>query len=263
MPGLFLRPKQSAIRWIASLALALTGYFCAFSADAREPLMVFAEPALSDALKELAGDFKHEYKVNVVFNFGGSTSLVNQILNGFPCDVFVAADKTSNVVLLSKKFIDREIIAKLLLNRLVVVADVKNPDPLGSLYDIHLSTGELLAIADSQVSSAGVYAMQALSKSDIIKKMELFLLPVADERAALAVVKNGNAKYAIVYATDALNVKNVNRVYLIPAKLHDQILTTAAVIKNGDNLVAARNFLSFLQTAHSKIVFKKYGFQPL
>jgi molybdate transport system substrate-binding protein len=239
-------------------------------AQAREPLVVFAAASLSDALKELGADFKKEYKVDVVFNFGGSSALRLQIENGSPCDVFLAADKASHEKLIEKDLVDQKIAVRLLLNRLVVVANSRNPDQLDSLYDMQLAAGDYVAIADPKTAPAGVYAMQALTKADVLKKIEPYIVPTMDVRAALSLVQSGNAKYAIVYSTDVMAARDVNRVYLIPAKLHDPIVYNTVVVKNGENrsvpgenLTAARNFLSYLQSEHSKVVFKKYGFQSL
>ncbi|MCC6758146.1 MAG: molybdate ABC transporter substrate-binding protein [Candidatus Omnitrophica bacterium] len=229
---------------------------------AGEPLVVFAATSLSDALKELAVDFKKEYKVDVVFNFGGSSALRLQIENGSPANVFLAADKKSVNALLSKNLVDGKSVVDLLSNRLVIVAAAKDTDKFTSLYDITLTKGDHLAIADPKTAPAGVYATQALTKADVYKKVEPYLVPAMDVRAALALVQSGNAKYAIVYATDALKAQDVKQVYVIPGQLYEPIVYSAAVIKNEMNIVPARNFLSFLQAEHSKMVFKKYGFQP-
>lgn len=248
-------------RFVLGLFLTLAVVGNPLCAQAREPLMVFAAASLSDALKELAVDFKKEYKVDVVFNFGGSSALRLQIEKGSPCDILLAADKASNEKLLAAKLVDEKFMVNLLINRLVVVADGKMSEEVNSLYDLQMKEGDHLAIADPKTAPAGVYAMQALTKAEVAEKYKNFIAPTLDVRAALALVQSGNAKYAIVYATDALSAKDVKTVYQVPAQLNDRIVYSAAVIKSGENRVPAQNFLSFLQTPHSKMIFKKYGFQ--
>lgn len=233
----------------------------ATSAQSREPLMVFAAASLSDALKELGIIFEKEYKVPVRFNLGGSSSLRLQIENGSPCDVFLAADQASMTQLLTKKMIEEKDFVNLLRNRLVIVADMDYEENFSSLYDLHLTKGEHLAIADPKIAPAGVYAMQALTKAGLEDKYQDFIVPALDVRAALALVQSGNAKYAIVYSSDARIVRNVKVIYRVPSQLHDPIIYTATTLKSIINPVPGRNFLTFLQTNESKMIFQKYGFQ--
>ncbi|MCB9771246.1 MAG: molybdate ABC transporter substrate-binding protein [Candidatus Omnitrophica bacterium] len=231
------------------------------SVYSREPLMVFAAASLSDALKELGIIFEKEYKVPVRFNLGGSLSLRLQIENGSPCDVFLAADQASMSKLVAKKMIEEKDSVNLLRNRLVIVADTDYEENFSSLYDLHLNAGDNLAIADPKIAPAGVYAMQALTKAGLKDKYQDFIVPALDVRAALALVQSGNAKYAIVYSSDARLVRHVKVIYQVPSQLHDPIIYTATTLKSIINPVPSRNFLTFLQTNESKMIFQKYGFQ--
>lgn len=223
--------------------------------------MVFAATSLSEVLKELAWEFKKEYKVDVNFNFGGSSSLRVQIEKGAPCDIFFAADKVSNEKLLAQKIIVEQSMVKLLKNRLVVVADEKNEEVFSSLYDIRLKKGDHLAVADPQTSPAGAYAIQALHNAGLENKYQPFIAPTLDVRAALALVQSGNAKYAIVYFSDTKSASHLKMLYSIPGRLHEPIVYTLALIASSPRLISAREFLSFLQTERSKMIFEKYGFQ--
>lgn len=228
---------------------------------ANEPLMVFAAASLSDVLKEIALDFKRQYNQNVDFNFGGSSALRVEIENGAVCDIFLAADKASLQKLSAQNMIESQSMINLLKNDLVVVGQWDNQRDLNNLKDLSFSAGDHLAIADPQSAPAGVYAMQALKKMGLNEKFKDFIAPTLDVRAALALVISGNAKYAIVYSSDAKSFSKVKVLYQIPAQLHEPIVYAAAVIKSSDQRDAAKNFVSFLQTPTCKIIFEKYGFK--
>ncbi len=230
-------------------------------AQAREPLMVFAAASLSDALKELAGEFQQEYQTKVYFNFSGSSALRLQIEKGGPCDIFFAADTASTAKLLAKQLVVAESLVSLLKNQLVIVAGLGNEEKFDSLYDLRLASGDYIAIANPQTAPAGLYAMQALKNAGLDSKYKKNIVPTLDVRAALALVGSGNVKYAIVYFSDVHNINNVKVVYPIPRPLHEPIIYTAVILKTGENPVMAQYLLAFLQTAHSKKVFQKYGFQ--
>ncbi len=248
-------------RFVLGLLVAVSIFIKPLAVQAGEPLMVFAAASLTDALKEIARDFKKEYKQDVDFNFGGSSALRVQIENGASCDVFLAADTISSEKLAAKKIIEQSAVVNLLRNHLIVVGDLKNQQSFNSLYDISLVASDHLAIADPKTAPAGVYAMQALKNAGLDVKFKDFIVPTLDVRGALALVISGNAKYAIVYSSDVHASDDVKVLYRIPAQLYQPIVYTAMTIKAASNQVAVKNFLSFLQSKQCKMIFQKYGFQ--
>ena len=75
-------------------ALILTGCSAAPEPDAapRSTVTVFAAASLTDSFAEIAAAFTEANPdVDVVFSFGGSSTLATQIVEGAPADVFAAA----------------------------------------------------------------------------------------------------------------------------------------------------------------------------
>ncbi len=248
-------------KFICIILFIISLSFKPFDAYAGQPLMIFAAASLTDALKEIAAEYKKEYKQDVDFNFGGSSALRVQIENGAPCDVFLAADTASSEKLVAKKIIEQSAVVNLLRNHLVVAGHLDNQQRFTSLYDISLAASDYLAIADPQTAPAGVYAMQAFKNAGLDVKFKDFIVPTLDVRGALALVVSGNAKYAIVYSSDVYTAKNVKVLYRIPAQLYQSIVYTAMIVKTTDNQVVVKDFLSFLQSKQCKMIFEKYGFQ--
>lgn len=251
-------------RWIGCL-LALwiltPGVVCAGAKGG--PLTVFAAASLSDALKEIAVEFEQESGRKIYFNFGGSKILRLQIEHGAACDVFLAADQESVGRLFAKKLVEESTMTSILENQLVIVAAGHLRDDVQSLSELKLAAGDYVAVADPQTAPAGVYAMQALTQVGLLRIWEPFLVPTLDVRAAIALVESGNAKYGIVYRSDALVSPSLRVVYAVPTQWHDRIIYSAAVAAHTQNLATSRRFLEFLKTRESQRIFQKYGFQPV
>jgi len=245
----------------ALLLLALNT--TASAVEAKDSVMVFAPASLKEALKELARDLRKEQGIEVSFNFGGSKNLRLQIEQGMPCDIFIASEKESITKLTAAEMIDPEASVKLLEDRLVVIGAKNSDEEITSLFDLKFRPADSLSLADPNTESAGVFARQALEKAGVYDKIKPYIVPSLDVRAAMSLVEAGNAKYAIVFATDAKVAKRAKVVYQVPSKLYDRIIYTAALMKKGTRYDPSHKFLAYLQSDHSRMVFEKYGFYRL
>ena len=61
----------------------------------RGELTVLAAASLTDVFDELATPFEEEHDADVVFSFGSSTDLAEQVADGAPGDVLATADEAS------------------------------------------------------------------------------------------------------------------------------------------------------------------------
>src|SRR5215813_3773092 len=74
----------------ALLLLSVTGIT---SAQSSQTLTVFAASSLTDAFTEMSTNFKAAHSgVDVVFNFGSSSTLATQLTEGAAADIFASAN---------------------------------------------------------------------------------------------------------------------------------------------------------------------------
>jgi molybdate transport system substrate-binding protein len=73
-------------------------------------------------------------------------------------------------------------------------------------------------------------------------------------------VESGNADAGIVFKTDAAISKKVRVACEIPRPDGPEIHYPAAVIRNSNQVEAARKFLQYLDSDEAAKVFEKYGF---
>ncbi len=221
------RARIPAVRRALFIAL-----FAACSLHAAE-VTVSAAASLSDAMTEIAHLYESRPGEKIILNFGASSTLATQIVNGAPVDLFLSADDAQ---------MDRVATAvrvPLLGNRLAIVG-------------APLAKARRIAIANPEAVPAGVYAKQWLIRRGLWSTVEGKIVPAENVRAALAAVLHGNADTAIVYATDSR----------LGVVIEDgpPISYPAAVLRNAKNGAAARRFLEFLQSRDAAAIFRKYGF---
>jgi molybdate transport system substrate-binding protein len=76
-------------------------------------------------------------------------------------------------------------------------------------------------------------------------------------------VESGNVEAGFVYKTDAGVSKKVKIIYAVPIEKGPKIMYPVAVIKASKHKFAARDFISYLESAAGKDAFKRYGFVVL
>ncbi|KFH76824.1 molybdate transporter, partial [Escherichia coli] len=85
-------------------------------------ITVFAAASLTNAMQDIATQYKKEKGVDVVSSFASSSTLARQIEAGAPADLFISADQKWMDYAVDKKAIDTATRQTLLGNSLVVVA---------------------------------------------------------------------------------------------------------------------------------------------
>lgn len=246
---------------LASLSLVVTGLSC--SGD-REELLVFSAASLTDVMQEIGDRFNHSEGIAVVFSFGGSTSLGQQIIRGAPADVFLSAGAGPMDRLDDRGLLRSDSRVDLLMNKLVLVAEPRRAGRLGikSLNDL-AGANARVAIADPELSPAGRYAKEAMQELGLWEKVEERVVYSPDVRAALAYVDTGNVDAGIVYETDARTEQGLQVIALLPVQSHTPIVYPVAVVGSSSQTQAVDRFLEYVQSEEARRVFLEYGFSPL
>jgi molybdate transport system substrate-binding protein len=224
-------------------------------------ILVFAAVSLTEALKECASNYQQTSRDTVDFCFGGSNDLARQIEAGAPADLFFSADEAKMDNLEKKGRLVQGTRRSLLSNHLVIVipsgAATKISDPTQLADGSFVRT---LALANSDVVPAGIYAKEYLKKINIWEKVSTKVIPTESVRACLAAVESKNADAGIVYKTDALISKETEVAYEVPASETPEISYPLAVIKESANIQGAAKFAGYLASAEAAKIFEKHGF---
>lgn len=152
-----------ARKWLNLFAGAALSFAVAGNALADEgKITVFAAASLTNAMQDIATQYKKEKGVDVVSSFASSSTLARQIEAGAPADLFISADQKWMDYAVDKKAIDTATRQTLLGNSLVVVAP-KASEQKDFIIDsktnwTSLLNGGRLAVGDPEHVPAGIYA---------------------------------------------------------------------------------------------------------
>ena len=240
-------------------AMALVLPLLTACAQPDDEVLVFAAASLADAMDEIGERYEGETGARVVFSFGGSQALAQQIASGAPADVFVAAGRPPVDFLSSRGEV--VLIEDAVVHNDLVVAVKDDSGALRSMADLGGPAARRVAIADPGLAPAGVYAREALERLGLWESLRPALVFGADVRAALAYLESGNVDAAVVYATDAREAPGVRALEIVPRDSYTPIAYPAAVLEGSDNRGAALEFVRFLKSDAARRIFERHGFR--
>jgi molybdate transport system substrate-binding protein len=252
--------RKSALLFFIAFVLIISGCQNRDDTDKTE-LTISAAASLREALEDAGQRFmKKNPDIKIVYNFGGSGSLQQQITQGAPVDLFISASEDKYNQLVSKKLIHPDKSVKLLGNELVVIAknDNKKMNSLDSLVQPDIKR---IAVGTPESVPAGQYAKQALMSAGIWNQLQAKIINTKDVRQVLSYVETGNADAGIVYKTDALVSDTIKVIQLPDTYLHDPIIYPAGVVTATKHSAEATSFFNFLKDKEAMAIFKKYGFK--
>lgn len=219
-----------------------------------------AAASLTDVLKQIAANYEKQSGDKIVFNFGASSLLAQQIEAGAPADIYFSADEAQMNRLEKDHLVNPATRKNILGNSLVVIVPNDSALQIKSASDLTNASVKQIAMADPKAVPAGVYAKEWLMKPQLWPAIEPKVIPTENVRAALAAVASGNVDAGVVYKTDAAISKKVKIAYEVPRSDGPDISYPVALVKDSQQPVAARRFLDYLSSKEAGQVFTEYGF---
>ncbi|MCW7763548.1 molybdate ABC transporter substrate-binding protein [Photorhabdus luminescens] len=233
---------------------------------ATEKVTLFAAASLTNALDDIALQYKQKTKGEVVASYASSSTLARQIEQGAPADIFISADQQWMDYVAGKKLIIDETRLTMLGNQLVLIApkeskldkvDINKETKWKSL----LEDGRL-AVGDPDHVPVGIYAKESLQYLGAWETVNPLLARTSNVRSGLALVERAEVPLGIVYGSDAIASDKVKVVGIFPEESHKPIEYPMAIIKDHSNPTVI-NFYAYLKTPEAVAIFKRYGFHPL
>ena len=216
---------------------------------------VFAAASLTDALNALGISFQGANSgVTMKFNFAGTPTLVTQIEQGAPADVFASADTTNMDKLTADGFTTGtpQVFAR---NKLEIVVAPGNPKGITGLADI--AKPGVIYVTEAPTVPAGKYALQALKLAGVTvtpKSLE------TDVKSVVGKIELGEADAGIVYTTDVTAAGN--KVQGVPIPDADNVIATYPIVavKATTNSPAANVFIGYVVSAAGQAKLQSFGF---
>jgi molybdate transport system substrate-binding protein len=253
--------------WLALLVAAgLASTAGALPAVAQgKDVVIFAAASLKNALDDIAGQWQRETGKKVVVSYAASNTLIKQIEQGAPADIFISADLDWMDYGQQKDLIKPDSRSNLLGNRLVLIApkDSSVSAIIQPGFDLAaLLKGGRLAMGNVDAVPAGKYGKASLEKLGVWDSVKDKIAQAESVRAALLFVSRGEAPLGIVYQTDAAADPNVKIVGTFPENTHPPIIYPVALTKESTN-ADAQAFLNYLRSPAARAAFERQGFAVL
>lgn len=223
-------------------------------------LTISAAASLKDAMQSIQPVYSQQnYNISLIYNFGASGALQQQIEQGAPVDVFISAAEKQMNALQEQNLLLADTRKDLLKNTVVLIAP-KNATGISDFKDLSSDKVKKIAIGNPQSVPAGQYGKEVLSSLKLFDPLKTKLVLAKDVRQVLSYVETGNTSAGLVYRTDAKISDKVQVIATAPENSHSPIVYPVAVLKRSKNPEAAKKFVLFLSSAPAKGVFEQYGF---
>jgi molybdate transport system substrate-binding protein len=244
---------------VAAVFLAACGSSTGTASSSGTPLSgtvnVFAAASLTAAFTDLGTSFQGANSgVTVKFSFAGTPTLVTQIEQGAPADVFASADTTNMDKLNVDGFATGtpQVFAR---NKLEIVVAPGNPKGITGLAD--LAKPGVIYITEAPTVPAGKYALQALKTAGVTvtpKSLE------TDVKSVVSKIELGEADAGIVYTTDITAAGS--KVQGVPIPDPDNVIATYPIVavKASTNLTDANAFITYVVSAAGQAKLQSFGF---
>ena len=256
---------QHLARRTAIVLLVAWGISAPVQAQETRPLVVFAAASLQTAFNSIAAEWQTKTGKKLVFSFASSSALARQIEQGAPADLFASADLDWMDWAQQRNLIRPASRQSLLGNALVLVSRTADRAELKIAPGFALADAlgdTRLAMGQPQSVPAGRYAQTALTTLGVWDRLAPRMAGADNVRAALNLVARGEARFGIVYATDARAEPKVRVVDTFPSTSHPPVVYPFAITATSANPDAAA-FLDFLSSPAAVRVFEAEGFTSL
>jgi molybdate transport system substrate-binding protein len=229
--------------------------------DNQIELTISAAASMQKALTELQSNFEQEHpNVKLLFNYGASGALQQQLLQGAPVDLFFSASADKFNEVLKKGLIEKQYYKNLVGNEIVLIQNKQSTHKIVGFEGLSDSKMKRLAIGTPESVPAGEYAKETLESQDLWHQLKDKIVFTKDVRQVLTYVETKNVDVGIVYKTDAILSNKVEIIDTADSKSHSPIIYPVGVVKNSKHKEEAINFYKYLQSDEAKELFEEYGF---
>lgn len=244
------------IRVLPAVALIFAAA-CSSATTRADPLTVAAAASLAPILNELSEIYEEQTGETVIFSYGSTGNLAQQIRNGAPFDLFASADALRVDQLIAEGLLDEDSRLAFAQGVLVLVRAPGLEISLESVEDLANPVIRDVAIANPRHAPYGMAAAQALLRTGVEVTVLPKLVYGESVRHAGLLVQTGNTDAGLIALTIAKSMDLEGSE--LPQELHDPIQHVVAILSDTPHLEQATRFLEFLASPEAIAVYEKSG----
>jgi molybdate transport system substrate-binding protein len=212
---------------------------------------VFAAASLTDSFDEIEAAFEEAHpNVDIVLNYGGSSGLATQIVEGAPADVFAAASPAT-----MKTVVDAGLAsdpAGFATNVLELVVPAGNPGGVTGIAD--LANPDLIVVLCAIEVPCGAASQKVFDATGIVPSVDSY---EQDVKAVLTKVELDEADAGLVYLTDVLAAGDAVEGFEFPEAAQAVNLYPIAAVSDA---AAAAAFVAWVLSDAGQAVLAEWGF---
>ncbi|MGI4900031.1 MAG: molybdate ABC transporter substrate-binding protein [Janthinobacterium lividum] len=232
----------------------------AFHASAQN-IKVAVAANLQGVIKVLQQDFLHQTGIKIETIVGSSGNLTNQIKNGAPFDVFLAADMNFPEELYKAGFTTTKPVIYALGS--LIICSNKNLDFNHWEQLLQSNLVQKIALANPTTAPYGKAAVEVLNRKNLLQKIQPKI--VYGESIAQVNIYLTTGVAAIGFTTEALISDAVNKQKLYWKRIdptdYQPIKQAMVILKHAAKNAQADFFFKYMQSAAAQNILKKYGYR--
>lgn len=257
-------------RWLYLLLIPLFAA-CNRAADPNDrqslapQLIVFAAASLNGPFQEIGAAFSEQNPgATVVFNFGGSSQLAAQLLEGAQADVFASANERQMQVAIEGGEIAPAAPQIFASNRLTLITPANNPAGIVALEDLN-RPGILLVLAQPGVPIRQ-YSDEIVANLGPEFSHAFYANLVSEEENVRRIVSKialGEADAGLVYTSDVTpDIAGRVQQIPIPDEQNVVVLYPIAPLTDAPQPELAEAFIQFVLSDAGQGILARWGFGP-
>jgi molybdate transport system substrate-binding protein len=211
----------------------------------------FTEPA-----KEIAQAFEKKSGHKLILSFGSTGQFYNQITQGAPFQVFLAADRETPKKAVENGFAIGGSQFTYATGKIVLYSE--RPDFVRGESTLHEANFQKIAIANPMTAPYGAAAVQAMKALGVYDGLKGKIVQGNNIAQTFQFVTTDSAELGFVALSQVIERKGGSR-WVVPNSLYSPIQQDVALLKNGANSDAARSFISFLREPEAVTIIERFG----
>lgn len=221
-------------------------------------ITVAAAANLTDVFGEVGREFKTKTGVDVVFSYGSTSELAQQIENGAPFDLFAAADTEHVDALVSARKLTGDSRAVYALGQLALWIPDGARSGIRELPDLAKQSVHFIAVAQPQLAPYGQASIEVLKNAGLWGATQPKIVYANSISMAKQLAATGNAEAAFTAYSLVLHDKGT--VVQIDPHLYNPIKQALAIVDSSQRIEEAKQFRSFLLGPEGRAILTNSGY---
>jgi molybdate transport system substrate-binding protein len=221
-------------------------------------LTVAAAANLMSVFGDVGRAYEARTNAEVVFSYGSTAQLAQEIENGAPFDLFAAADTEHVDALVASGKLAADSRAVYALGRLALWIPQGEKQGIRELKDLAGEQVRYIAIARPELAPYGQAAAEALKRSGLWETVQSKIVYGNSVNMAKQMASSGNADAA--FTAYSLVLHEQGSIVKVDPGLYDPIEQALAIVTSSPRIEQARQFRAFLLSAEGRAILAKAGY---